>query len=525
MSVVSTLERHVAGALTRAGFSGGEELLVVAVSGGPDSSALLFSLHRLMEQHCVKLHVAHLNHDFRGEEADEDARFVEAMAHELGLPCTVDKQDPIEYQQQRGISSFEQTAREMRYMFLAGVAKEFGAAAVATGHTADDQAETVLLHVLRGTGLNGLRGMEFLSPWPWPGAEANLRLFRPLLGVSKADTTDYCRALSRDFRQDSGNYLHRFTRNRVRHQLLPLLAAEYNPQVGESLLRLSRTAAQTLEYMDQEVDRLWPRVALQVGSQISFDLPALASLHPALQKMVLRRGCVQLVGHSRRLRESHINAMAGLVAGGESGRSLDLPGGLKLHRSYRQLVLSKDTTGGGTLPKIDGPKLDGEHPIFLPDEEGQDRVHRAGGWRITLRTDKSPHASFTKAGQGGNLETEGRAGDFWSRPTDAGPAQEASWSEWLDQASLGERLVVRTRRPGDRFQPLGMAREKKLQDFFTDAKVPRVWRDRVPLLVSDRGIAWVVGCRIADWAKVEPGDSARGPANRPAVLVRFEAEI
>ena len=106
MSVVSTLERHVAGALTRAGFSGGGKLLVVAVSGGPDSSALLFSLHRLMEQHRLKLHVGHLNHDFRGEEADEDARFVEAMARELGLPCTVDKQDPIEYQQQRGISSF-----------------------------------------------------------------------------------------------------------------------------------------------------------------------------------------------------------------------------------------------------------------------------------------------------------------------------------------------------------------------------------------------------------------------------------
>ncbi|MCI0786773.1 MAG: tRNA lysidine(34) synthetase TilS [Chloroflexi bacterium] len=516
MSVVSTLETHVAGALTRAGFSGGGRLLVVAVSGGPDSSALLFSLHRLMEQHSLKLHVAHLNHDFRGEEADEDARFVEAMAHDLGLPCTVDKQDPIEYQRQRGISSFEQTAREMRYTFLAEVAKEFGAAAVATGHTADDQAETVLLHVLRGTGLNGLRGMEFLSQWPWPGAEANLRLFRPLLGVSKADTTDYCRALSRDFRQDSGNYLHRFTRNRVRHQLLPLLAAEYNPQVSESLLRLSRTAAQTLEYMDQEVDRVWPLVALQVASQISFDLSALASLHPALQKMVLRRGYVQLVGHSRRLRESHINAMAGLVAGGESGRSLDLPGGLKLHRSYQQLVLSKDPAGDDTLPK-----LDGEHPVSLPDGEGQERVHMAGGWRITLRTDTSPHAPFTTAGNGGSLETEGRAGDFWSRPTGAGPAQEVSWSEWLDRASLGERLVVRTRRPGDRFQPLGMAREKKLQDFFTDAKVPRVWRDHVPLLVSDRGIAWVVGCRIADWAKMTPGDSA----SSPAVLVRFEAEI
>jgi tRNA(Ile)-lysidine synthetase-like protein len=173
MAVSARLERLVAAALGRAGYSGNNTTLVVAVSGGPDSSALLYCLHRLGERHRLRLHVAHLNHDFRGEEAEADARFVTALAQELGLPVTVAKRDPVEYQRSASggrISSFEQAARELRYAFLADVATDAGAAAVALGHTADDLAETVLLHLLRGSGLHGLRGMAELAPWPWPVA-------------------------------------------------------------------------------------------------------------------------------------------------------------------------------------------------------------------------------------------------------------------------------------------------------------------------------------------------------------------
>ena len=225
------------------GLSGNDSILVLGVSGGSDSSALLYSLHRLQESHRLRLHVVHLNHNFRGDEADEDARFVESLANELNLPATVEKQDPTEYRRDRSISSFEQLAREMRYIFMARVADELGASAVAVGHTADDQAETVLQHVLRGSGLHGLQGMTESAPWPWPMGYPNLRIFRPLLGVTKKDTLAYCRELGRDIRDDSGNYLSRFTRNRVRHRLLPLLADEFNPRVREALARLARTAA------------------------------------------------------------------------------------------------------------------------------------------------------------------------------------------------------------------------------------------------------------------------------------------
>ena len=156
---------------------------------------------------------------------------------------TVVKEDPHEYQRVRGISSFEQGAREMRYAFLARVATEAGARAVTVGHTLDDLAETVMLHVLRGSGLYGLRGMREVSDWPWPAEAAELKLFRPLLDVTKAQTVEYCNEIGCAYREDSGNYMWRFTRNRVRQDLMPKLAEDYNPQVRNALVRLARTAA------------------------------------------------------------------------------------------------------------------------------------------------------------------------------------------------------------------------------------------------------------------------------------------
>ncbi|MEK7806653.1 MAG: tRNA lysidine(34) synthetase TilS [Chloroflexota bacterium] len=498
MAAVARLERHVAGALRRVGYSGTGASLVVAVSGGPDSSALLHCLHRLRDQHGLLLHVAHLNHDFRGAEAEADAQFVAALARQLGLPATVGKRDSLAYERSASggrISSFEQAAREMRYSFLALVAKEVGAAAVAVGHTADDQAETVLLHVIRGAGLHGLRGMSELSTWPWPRDERDLRLFRPLLQATKAETVAFCRELGCGYREDSSNLLTRFTRNRVRQQLLPLMASEYNPKIGESLVRLARTASLELDYLEKELDRVWPEVALQSGGAVCFDRRALASLHPALQRLVLRRGYAALAGDTRRLGESHLSAMAALAADRRSGRSTALPLGLRLHSVYDHTVLCRDS--GLPCPF---PPLEGAHPVPLPTKQGEERVVEAGGWRVSVQA-VPPPAALTP------LESPLSKGGL-----------EGGLTAFLDRRALGEQVHLRTRRPGDRFQPLGMAQAKKLQDFFTDSRVPRDWRDQVPLLVSEGGIAWVVGWRIAHWAKVR----AARPDGAAAFSVTFE---
>ena len=477
MAEPSAVERLVAAALRRAGFPSGGVTLVVAASGGPDSTALLRSLHRLRDEHHLRLHVAHLNHDFRGAEADHDAAFVQRLADALGLPCSIDKQDPIAYQRQRGVSSFEQAAREMRYAFLSAVAASTGAAAVALGHTSDDQAETVLLHVLRGSGLHGLRGMAEVAEWPWLEPLPGPLLFRPLLGATKADTAAYCRALGQTYREDSGNYMWRFTRNKVRHDLMPRLSRDYNPRVREALARLSRAASEDLDFIEEELARRWPGIAEEGEGAVSLGIDSLAALHPALRRHALRRAYAAVAGDARGLGESHLEAVMSLLHGQGYG-PLNLPRGVRAHREDGTLELTRN------LEPPQFPVLDREYEITLPDGPGEETSHEFGGWRLTLQT--------VEPGQ--------------SNPyADQSPP---SATARLNRDALGSKATVRTRQPGDRFQPSGMTGTKKLQDFFTDAKVPRVQRDSIPLLVCDRGIAWVAGHRVAEWAVVDLGDAA-----------------
>ncbi len=476
MTTPHTFQSQVASALRRAGFlrqgqdDGRGATLVVAASGGPDSTALLRCLHSLRDEHWLTLHVAHLNHDFRGAEADHDAAFVQRLADGLGLPCSIDKQDPIAYQRERSISSFEQAAREMRYAFLSAVASSVGAAAIALGHTADDQAETVLLHLLRGSGLHGLRGMAEAAEWPWPSPRPGPMLFRPLMGATKADAAAYCRELGQLYREDSGNYMWRFTRNKVRLDLMPKLAREYNPRVREALARLSRAAADEVDYIEDELSRHWPNIAEERESVVTFNIPALTGLHPALQRHALRRAYAATAGDARRLNESHVESMLSLLRRQRGGCATDLPRGVRARREGGALILTRHA--GPSQP----PQLAGEHSIVLPQTPGETLETTIGGWQVSLQA--------VKPGQP-NPYTEGETPEFTAR---------------LNRDALGDVATVRTRRPGDRFQPSGMTGTKKLQDFFTDTKVPRERRDRIPLLVCDNGIAWVVGRRVAEWA-------------------------
>ena len=357
--------------------------LIAACSGGPDSTALLLCLARLRAAHGFSLRVAHLNHDFRGAEADADADFVGELAARLGLDCHIAKADPQEYQRRRGLASFEQCAREMRYHFLAGAAAIAGAAAVVTGHTADDQAETVLLHLLRGAGLSGLRGMSEIAPWPFPPPPHNANaapgefagsspalsesvgaglpaagdkaalptLFRPLLSLSKADTAAYCRELGQEYRRDSGNYLWRFRRNRVRRDLLPRLARDYNPRIREALRRLAAAAAEESDFVAAELEKLWPQVAAESPGGILLRADALTAHHPALQRAALRRGYAAVAGDTRRLNERHLAAMLALLPPGGRERMLQLPRRVQFHRAGNVAVF---TIAPGAADAADG---------------------------------------------------------------------------------------------------------------------------------------------------------------------------
>ena len=491
MAIAAELERKVAAALGRAGYSKTSATLIVGASGGPDSCALLYALDRLKETHGLSLHVAHLNHNFRGQEAEDDAVFVAEIAKELGLPVTVVEEDPHEYQRVRGISSFEQGAREMRYGFMARVAADAGARAVTVGHTADDLAETVLLHVLRGSGLYGLRGMGEVSDWPWPADAGGLKLFRPLLDVTKDQTSEYCREIGRTYREDSGNYMWRFTRNKVRQDLMPRLAQDYNPQVRDALVRLARTAAEELDFVEGELDRVWPGVAVESSGEVRYSRQAMAALHPLLQRLALRRGYILVTGDSTRLRESHMVAMEALALSQRGGRFLELPGGVILRQEYADLVLTRSSNRDCPYPE-----LVGEFSVALPGEIGVQTSAPVGPWVVTMQ-----------------------AATASEPPEWVGSGERDEWTVCLDRKAVGNEATVRAWRPGDRIQPLGMRGRKKLQDLFTDLRVPRPWRERVPILETEAGIAWVVGHRIADWAKVGPD------ASEQALWIRFSQDL
>ena len=223
------------------------ETILVGVSGGPDSVCLLHILDHLKETLGVSLHVVHLNHMLRGAASDADADYVSLLAQSEGLPATVEARDVLAYKREHGLS-LEEAARQARYDFFAEVATSLGARRIALGHTADDQMETILMHLVRGSGLAGIRGMQPLTFWRSPASVTCLRLVRPLLDVAREETEAYCQAYALEPRSDLSNYSLDYTRNRFRHELVPLLES-YNPNVGAALLRTARAAADAVSYL------------------------------------------------------------------------------------------------------------------------------------------------------------------------------------------------------------------------------------------------------------------------------------
>ncbi|MBI4298335.1 MAG: tRNA lysidine(34) synthetase TilS [Chloroflexi bacterium] len=466
--VVERVHREVARVLRDSGFAK-RELLVVAVSGGPDSLTLLYSLNALRDSFGLQLHGAHLNHGLRGADADEDAEFVAKTLQSLGLPCTVERAEVAAFRAKERLS-LEEAARKVRYLFLSRVAAEVGASAVALGHTSDDQAETILMNLLRGTGLSGLRGIALFTSAPMVSDMPEITALRPLLNVTREETEAYCRAQGLSPRRDETNLSSRFTRNRLRNELLPLLQ-QYNPNIKDSLLRLSRSAAEDLAYIEKEVDKAWAGVITERPRGLELDRSAFSSLDTAIQHHLLRRAVNHVKGDLGNVERNHIQNMARLMQRG-AGKSLDLPGQVTFSVSYATATLSSVMEEPCPLPP-----LDGEHRLNIQGET------LLPGWQVSAVVPDPESASCYLL-----REEQGR-GD--------------SYSAVLSLEATGRELWIRRRRPGDRFQPLGMAQEKKLQNFMVDSKIPRSWRDRIPLVVSPRGIVWVVGYRIAEWAQVQ----------------------
>jgi len=443
-----------------------QHCLLVAVSGGPDSVCLLHILVKLQEELGIRLHVAHLNHQLRGAESEADARYVFDLAHRLGIPATIEQRDVKDYQAQRRIS-LEEAAREVRYTFLAQLAKSVGAERVAVGHTTDDHIETILMHLIRGTGTRGLRGLQPSSRWQSSGD--SLTVIRPLLPVSREETAGYCRSHKLMPRTDVSNLSLSPLRNRIRLQLLPLLRS-YNPQVAEALVRTARIAGDDLAFLDEEGARLWSEIARRQENTIILDKERFLELPSALKRHLLRMSIEKLSGNIKDIETRHIEEIMDALTK-PAGKRISLPGGLNFSIDYHRYLLGSDLTVLSPFPG-----LSGEFSLKIPGET------LLPGWHVEA-TIIEPSVVKGKGIKGMELMNN----DF---------------TAYFDLDKTGDKLVVRPRQRGDRFQPLGLSQPKKLGEFMIDTKIPCAWRQRIPIVCSPQHILWVVGWRIADRVKV-----------------------
>ncbi|NOK60231.1 MAG: hypothetical protein GFH27_549281n376 [Chloroflexi bacterium AL-W] len=455
-----------------------EGRILVAVSGGPDSLCLLDILNRLSPHVVSAIHVAHLNHKLRGDEADADAAFVAALAGRMGLPATIEAIDVGAFAQQHR-RNLHQTAREIRYGFLARVAQQTGAQAVAVAHHANDQAETVLMHLLRGAGTAGLRGIRPIIAWHewqhWQGpppidgpqqqddtGTPTPHLIRPLLDITRADIEQYCSEQLLASREDTTNTDMYWTRNRIRQQLLPHLI-DYHPNIVSSLTHTAATCADDYDFIRQSLQTIWTDLTHIRHDGIDFDGDMWSRLHPAMQREALRQAHRTFV-EDQTLTWAQIEQARASIREGKVGKKLELPGPLLLTIGYnRTFVIGAPVTV--SVPQLATSLISLEVP-------GQMRLNDS--WSITTRYVPSVPTTATR------------------------------WDIYLDADKLDGPLAIRQRQPGDRLRPVGGRGTRKIQDIFVDAKIPREQRDQWPILVTPHAIVWIAGIRLADGVMATP---------------------
>jgi tRNA(Ile)-lysidine synthase len=422
--------------------------VLVALSGGPDSVALLHILRTLERRgELAVAGAAHFNHQLRGAEADADETFCRELAADTGVPFVAGRGDVAARARESG-RSIEDAARQARYAFLNDAADSAGADAIAVGHSLDDQAETFLLRLIRGAGPAGLAGIR-----PRAG-----RVIRPLLDISRAELRGYAAEHGLDFRDDASNADVRIPRNRVRLELLPQLT-RFSPAIAATLAREAALARDDEEFLDRRAIESAASIVLLESSGVAVDAAALTALPPALASRVTRKA-LAAAAPGRFIGFQHIDDLLELARGGAEGAALALPGVTAVRRGSR-IVFGT----AANRPFSNSFRF----PLSIPGEVA------VPGWALSAARLEEP-------------------GDYEAPPPARGDTAVVA------AAPLRGPLAVRSRRPGDTFRPLGMrGRGRKLQDFLVDRKIARADRDSLPLVVDqDDRIVWVVGQSVAE---------------------------
>ena len=440
-----------------------KETVLVGVSGGVDSLALLYALHTLHNQFNCHLHIAHLDHGFREDSAD-DAAYVAEQADRLDLPISRDRIDVPQLMRDQKLSA-EVAARRARYQFYEQVSERIGATKIALGHHRGDQAETVLMNLLRGAGVSGLKGMLPVRAG---------KFIRPLLASSRKEIEDYVAQLGLRPRCDATNSQLDYLRNRVRLELIPSLERGYNSNIQNALNQTAELLQAESDYLEAVAYEAFQacRIASSSSDTVILDRCLFRAYHLALRRRILRLAVAEVFGELRDLYFNHFESMLTLIDGEVPNGVLDLPNGGVFRRAYNRVFIQKSidsypsfeyqvaVPGHTSLPSLDAEM------IATVVEQPMD----------CTAVDKFPDGKFEAV---------------------------------FDLDRLQPPLKLRQRQDGDRFQPFGMRGRKKLKDLLIDAKIPRQERGRVPVLMNRDEIIWVVGYRTSEPFKVRAGTKRR----------------
>lgn len=505
------LTRKVRGFIESKGLVSPAESVLVAVSGGADSVALLHVLSELHKDMGFRIEAAHLHHGIRPRAADEDAAFVRNLCKELCVVCHIEKADAPAFSRSAGLS-VEEAARELRYKFLREVADAHGHTKIALGHTVNDQAETVLMHLIRGAGLLGVSGMKPISGTTsghegktgtrsdrasdivstdeariTPSRTPRISFIRPFLKTKRAEIEEFLASREILYREDASNVDTTFLRNRVRHELMELLKEKYNPRIIEVLGSHATLFAQAEDYLSQiALEAYEDCLRSETTENIELELTTLVSYHTCVQSYVFREAYRRLCGSLKDLGFVHIASLVNLACSGQSGDSIDISSGTSAWLEGQSFWLGR--TSNLRSESVTGPLF------CISFEPGQEVRLTEIDLRITseiLRREALKHKFEEEQPGKGDAILE--KDDF----PKTGPEK-----AFFDLGELEPPFVLRNLRNGDRITPFGMDVPKKIQDVLVDLKVPRSIRKNVTALCDQNQILWLVGIRRSNAAPV-----------------------
>jgi tRNA(Ile)-lysidine synthase len=424
--------------------------VVVALSGGPDSTALLVILTQIAEEIGFNLIAAHINHGLRAEESDEDEKYSRELSENMGVAFVAHKADKTGVE--KGVSP-EDYYRRQRYSFLNKVAQEQRAKKIALGHNLQDQAETVLLNLLRGSGLEGLKGILPIRDG---------KFIRPLMEVSRREIISFLNAAGIQYRQDSSNESRKYLRNKIRGELIPYIKEKFNPKIEETLAQTAEILRNEDEFIRQYVFAAMDSPYIQRQKNlISLNIAFINKLPLAIRLRLFKVLLESLNPEKNGFSFIHIKSLENLTQGKESGKRISLPAGIAARREYDNLILERKKA----CPK----RIEYEYTMKIP---GSINIQARN---LTIR-----------------LQTTNR--DYIDRGSEN--------KVYMDLGKISLPLILRNRRDGDWFQPLGMKGRKKIKTFFIDHKIPRNERDEIMLIADKISVVWIEKMHLNNRVKI-----------------------